>query len=87
MPLPLRSVEQGFQKPQGYMGKGLEGKGQGIEYLTPQKPLPLSKGKGIPLVLLAGKFILLSIMCAIMFRTPEGPARSRLGETAGKFVP
>jgi len=29
------SVEQGFQKPQGYMGKGLEGQGQGRECLTP----------------------------------------------------
>ena len=35
------------------MGKGLGGSGQGIECLTPQKPLPLSKGKGIPSVLLA----------------------------------
>ena len=43
------SVEQGFQKPQGYRGKGLEGRGQGIECLTPHKPLPLSKGMGIPL--------------------------------------
>ena len=37
------------------MGKGLEGRGQGVEYLTPHKPLPLSKGTGIPLVLLVGK--------------------------------
>jgi len=29
------SVEQGFQKPQGYTGKGLEGRGQGRECLTP----------------------------------------------------
>ena len=29
------SVEQGFQKPQGYAGKGLEGQGQGMECLTP----------------------------------------------------
>ena len=36
------------QKPQVYRGKGLEGRGQGIECLTPHKPLPLSKGKGIP---------------------------------------
>ena len=48
--LNLVSVEQGFQKPQGYRGKGLEGRGQGIECLTPHKPLPLSKGKGIPSV-------------------------------------
>jgi hypothetical protein len=36
----LVSVEQGFQKPQGYAGKGLEGRGQGMECLTPRKPLP-----------------------------------------------
>jgi len=49
------SVEQGFQKPHEYMGKGLEGRGQGIECLTPHKPLPLSKGKDIPSVFLMGK--------------------------------
>jgi hypothetical protein len=36
------------------VGKGLEGRGQGMEYLTPRKPLPLSKGQGIPAVLPAG---------------------------------
>jgi hypothetical protein len=51
----LPSVEQGFQKPQGYEGKGLEGRGQGMECLTPHKPLPLSEGKGIPSLLPAGK--------------------------------
>ena len=49
------SVEQGFQKPQGYEGKGLEGRGQGRDILTPHKPLPLSEGKGIPSLLLMGK--------------------------------
>jgi hypothetical protein len=39
---------------QGYAGKGLEGRGQGMECLTPRKPLPLSKGQGIPAVLPAG---------------------------------
>ena len=50
------SVEQGFWKPRGYTGKGLEGRGQGMERLTPHKPLPMSAGKGIPLLLQAGKF-------------------------------
>ena len=36
---------------QGYMGKGMEGQGQGMECLTPHKPLPLSEGRGIPSVL------------------------------------
>ena len=48
------SVEQGFWKPQGYMGKGMEGRGQGMEYLTPRKPSPLSEGRGIPSVLTHG---------------------------------
>jgi hypothetical protein len=55
MAVPFSSVEQGFQKPQGYMGKDLEGRGQGSECLTPQKPLPLNEGKGIPSVFLVGK--------------------------------
>ena len=50
------SVEQGFWKPRGYVGKGLEGRGQGTEQLTPHKPLPMSTGKGIPLLLQVGKF-------------------------------
>jgi len=37
------------------MGKGWEGRGQGMECPTPHKPLPLSEGKGIPSLLLAGK--------------------------------
>ena len=52
----ILSVEQGFWKPRGYAGKGLEGRGQGMEQLTPHKPLPMSTGKGIPLLLQAGKF-------------------------------
>ena len=36
--------------------KGLEGRGQGTEWLTPHKPLPMSAGKGIPLLLQVGKF-------------------------------
>ena len=54
--LDLSSVEQGFWKPRGYVGKGSEGRGQGTEQLTPHKPLPVSTGKGIPLLLQAGKF-------------------------------
>jgi len=45
------SVEQGFWKPQGYTGKGMEGRGQGMECLTPHKPLPVCEGRGIPMVL------------------------------------
>ena len=52
--LPTSSVEQGFWKPQGYTGKGMEGRGQGMECLTPCKPLPLSEGRSIPLVLTHG---------------------------------
>jgi hypothetical protein len=37
---------QGFGKPQGYKGKGKEGKGQGTDFETPSKPLPLVKGQG-----------------------------------------
>ena len=51
---PRVSVEQGFWKPQGYTGKGIEGRGQGMECLTPRKPLPLSEGRGIPSVLTHG---------------------------------
>ena len=82
------SVEQGFQKPQGYTGKGLEGRGQGIEYLTPHKPLPLSKGMGIPLVLLAGKLNFYFFVNNLhqQINVPEGPDRPRLGETTGKFM-
>jgi hypothetical protein len=32
------SVEQGFGKPQGYKGKGKEGKGQGTDSMTLNKP-------------------------------------------------
>jgi hypothetical protein len=39
------------------MGKGMEGQGQGMECLTPHKPLPLSEGRGIPVVLSAGMLL------------------------------
>ena len=37
---------QGFGKPLGYKGKGKEGKGQGTDYMTLDKPLTLQKGQG-----------------------------------------
>jgi hypothetical protein len=40
------SEEQGFHKPQGYVGKGMEGQGQGQTFYTLEKPLPLTEGKG-----------------------------------------
>ena len=49
------SEEQGFGNPCRYTGKGLEGRGQGMDCLTPHKPLPVTKGKGIPSLLLAGR--------------------------------
>ena len=33
----------------------MEGRGQGMECLTPHKPLPVTEGRGIPSLLLAGK--------------------------------
>ena len=50
--LHIPSEEQGFGNPCGYMSKGLEGRGQGIECLTPHKPLPMTEGRGIPSPLL-----------------------------------
>jgi hypothetical protein len=40
------SDERGFGKPQGYKGKGKEGKGQGTNSMTLNKPLTLQKGQG-----------------------------------------
>jgi hypothetical protein len=40
------SDEQGFGKPQGYKGKGKEGKGQGTDSMILNKPLTLLKGQG-----------------------------------------
>ena len=34
---------QGFEQPCGYMGTGTEGKGQGMDLKTPEKPVPLSR--------------------------------------------
>ena len=39
---------QGFGKPQGYKGRGKEGKGQGKDFKTLSKPLPFVKGQGSP---------------------------------------
>ena len=49
------SEEQGFGNTCRYTGKGLEGMGEGMECLTPHKPLPVTEGRGIPSLLLAGK--------------------------------
>jgi len=43
----LPSVERGFGKPQGYKGKGKEGKGQGTGSMTLNKPLTLSEGSRV----------------------------------------
>ena len=40
------SVGQGFDKPQGYEGKDIKGKGQGQDFHTLVKPLPLTRVKG-----------------------------------------
>jgi len=48
-------ISKGLENSCGYMGKGWEGRGQGMECPTPHKPLPLSKDKGIPSLLLVGK--------------------------------
>ena len=42
----MGSVGQGFDKPQGYEGKGIKGKGQGQDFHTLVKPLPLTRVKG-----------------------------------------
>ena len=38
---PIRSDVQGLGKPPGFKGKGQEGKGQGKDFMTLRKPLPL----------------------------------------------
>jgi len=42
----LHSDGQGFEKPQGYSVKGMEGRGKGTDIETLQKPLPLTRGTG-----------------------------------------
>ena len=35
------SVDQGFEKPWGFLPQGTEGRGMGMDIVTPQKPVPL----------------------------------------------
>ena len=44
----ITSDGQGFWKPCGYMDKGTMGKGQGTDFKTLEKPLPLSRVRGYP---------------------------------------
>ena len=44
----VSSDGQGFQKPHRYMGMGTEGKGQGTDLKTLEKPLPSSRVRGNP---------------------------------------
>ena len=37
---------QGLGKPPGFKGKGQEGKGQGKDFMTLRKPLPLAGVRG-----------------------------------------
>ena len=39
---------QGFENPQGYVGKGMKGQGRGKDFPTPTKPLPLTGVWGYP---------------------------------------
>ena len=39
---------EGFAKPQGYAGKGAEGKGQGTDNWTLTKPIPSARVRGYP---------------------------------------
>jgi len=39
----MSSDVQGFANPQGYKGRGKEGKGTGQDFLTLKKPQPLSR--------------------------------------------
>jgi hypothetical protein len=42
----MSSDGQGFGKPLGYKDKGKEGKGQGTDFETLDKPLPFCRGQG-----------------------------------------
>ena len=46
---------QGFENPQGYVGKGMKGQGRGKDFPTPTKPLPLTGVWGLPTEILRGK--------------------------------
>jgi hypothetical protein len=46
---PISSSDgQGFEKPRGYTGTGTEGKGQGMDLKTLEKPVPSSRVAGYP---------------------------------------
>src|ERR1700678_3320445 len=51
---------QGFQQPRGYTGTGTEGKGQGTDLKTLEKPIPLSRVRGYPWYMLR-VFVLSSV--------------------------
>ena len=44
----ILSDVQGLGKPPGVKGKGQEGKGQGKDFMTLNKPLPFSRVRGFP---------------------------------------
>ena len=44
--IKIISGGQCMTNPQGYMGKGMKGKGQGQDFHTLAKPLTLGEGKG-----------------------------------------
>ena len=46
VPSPPASDGQGFRKPHGYTGMGTEGKGQGTDLRTLEKPIPSSRVRG-----------------------------------------
>ena len=45
-PVNALSDGQGFWQPHGYTGTGTEGKGQGMDSRTLEKPIPLSRVRG-----------------------------------------
>ena len=48
-------ISKGLETPAGTQVRVRRVGGQGMECLTPHKPLPVSEGKGIPSLLLTGK--------------------------------
>jgi len=65
------SVVQGFVKPWGYEGKGMEGQGQGREIVTLLKPLPLLRGGLYPSCLPVG-----SCAGSISIFRSQGPCKA-----------
>ena len=41
------SVDQGFEKPWGFLPQGTDGRGTGMDIVTPQKPIPLTGVWGV----------------------------------------